>query len=119
MNRFLITLMVSSFSTLSAAEPHSPTQQYQANLQRIESRIQSSHERQETIRECLILLKYSDQRDLNKPESDALKVFQLQKEINRKKYAQELIKLKREIKKLSKEKKQLESTQIYSSSRIK
>lgn len=119
MNRFLITLMVSSFSTLSAAEPHSPTQQYQANLQRIEERIATHKERKDNVLGQLALLDYSDQRDLSKPKSPALIASQAQKEINRKKYARELTKLKREIKKLSKEKKQLESTQIYSSSRIK
>lgn len=121
MNRSLITFMASSLSILSAAEyyPQSPTQHYQANVSRIENRIQSSKEKQDSIRECLKLLDYSDQRDFNKPKSDALKAFQAQKEINRINYARELMKLKRELKKLSKEKKQLESTQLYSSSRIK
>jgi hypothetical protein len=106
--------MVSSLSTLSAAEPLSPTQQYQANLQRIEQRIADKTAQKNNILERSVLFEYSDQHDLSKPESTALIAVQTQQEINRIKYARELTKLKRELKKLSKEKKKLESTQIYS-----
>lgn len=114
MKRFLIIFLTNSLFTLSAAEyhPHSPTQQYQANLTRIEEKIQANKELRENIRGQLALLDYSDQRDLKKAETEELIAFQAQKEVNRKKCAQELKKLKRDLKKLLKEKKRLESIQI-------
>ena len=116
MNRFLIICLMGSLSTLSAAEyhPHSPTQQYQANLQRTEEKIRVNKENRDTVLGQLALLDYSDQRDLTKPESSQLKALKAQKQINRNKCDLELKKLKRELKKLAKEKKRLESTKVYS-----
>lgn len=112
MNRFFITFIVGSFSTLSAAEdhPHSPTHQYHVNFQRIVERIDVNKENRDSIRGQLALLEYSDQRDLHKSQTAELKAVKAQKEINRVKYAQELKKLKKELKRLTKEKQRLEST---------
>jgi hypothetical protein len=111
MNRFLIVFLAGSFSTLSAANytPHSPTQLYESHLQRIEAKILANKEIRTSIFGRLAVLNNGDRRDFIKSESANLR--SLQKDITRKQYAQDLKKLKKDLKKFLREKERIESTQ--------
>jgi hypothetical protein len=111
MNRFLIIFLAGSFSTLSAADytPHSPTQLYESHLQRIEAKIQANKETRASIFGHLLVLNNGDRRDVIK--SEAANLRSVQKENSRKHCALDLKKLKKDLKKLLREKERIKSTQ--------
>lgn len=115
MHRFLITFLVGTLSTLSAAEdlPHSPTQQYQKNFERVEEKIKDAKTAREELRERLRVLDAKSKCDLMKLTKKKSPESLAQTALNRNSYINGLSRLKSDLKKLAREKKRLESTQIY------